>query len=385
MNKTVLISGAGVAGSTLAYWLARRGYEVTVVERAAALRSSGNPVDVKGPAVAVAERMGIMPRLRAAGSAVDRMTFVDAAGKPVGRVPLAAFQGSSGDREVEVPRADLAAILLEASRTEAEFVWGDTVTALTQDGDGVDVTFAGAPARRFDLVIGADGLHSTVRRLAFGPEREFVRHKGMYVATMPIDAPVGSDREVVIYNTPGRAVSVHPTRGRALAAFIFRHDAVPGFDHRDQSSHKRLVAEAYSAGGWRLPDLLDRMHAADDLYFDAVSQVDLPTWSTGRIVLVGDAGSSLSLFGDGSTLAMAGAYTLAEELGEATDDPAAALRRYEARHRKLVRSKQGGFRIAGALLLPATRTGLTLRNAATRFMPAIAGLRATRSAPATVS
>ncbi|MFI6167376.1 FAD-dependent oxidoreductase [Nocardia sp. NPDC051052] len=381
MNKTVLISGAGVAGSTLAYWLARRGYEVTVVERAAALRSSGNPVDVKGPAVAVAEQMGIMPQLRAAGSAVDRMIFVDAAGKPVGRVPLAAFQGSSGDREVEVPRADLAAILLAASRAEAEFVWGDTITGLTRDDEGVDVTFASAPPRRFDLVIGADGLHSTVRRLAFGPESEFVRHKGMYVATMPVDAPVGSDREVVIYNTPGRAVSVHPTRGHALAAFIFRHDAVPGFDHRDQASHKSLVAEAYSGGGWRLPELLERVHAADDLYFDAVSQVDLPTWSTGRIALVGDAGSSLSLFGDGSTLAMAGAYTLAEELGEATGDPAAALRRYEARHRKLVQSKQGGFRIAGAMLLPATRTGIALRNAATRFMPAIAGLRAARSAP----
>ncbi|MFD6162635.1 FAD-dependent oxidoreductase [Nocardia sp. NPDC060256] len=378
MNKTVLISGAGVAGSTLAYWLARQGYEVTVVERAAALRSSGNPVDVKGPAVAVAEQMGIMPQLRAAGSAVDRMTFVDGSGKSVGRIPLAAFQGSGGDREVEVPRADLAAILLAASRAEAEFVWGDTITGLTQDSEGVGVTFAKASPRRFDLVIGADGLHSTVRRLAFGPESEFVRHKGMFVATMPIDAPVGSDREVVIYNTPGRAVSVHPTRGRALAAFIFRHDAVPGFDHRDQASHKRLVAEAYSGGSWRLPELLQRMDAAD-LYFDAVSQVDSPTWSTGRIALVGDAGSSLSLFGDGSTLAMAGAYTLAEELG-AADNPATALHRYEARHRKLVRSKQGGFRIAGALLVPATRTGIALRNGATRLTPALTALANLRSA-----
>ncbi|MFI7003721.1 FAD-dependent oxidoreductase [Nocardia sp. NPDC050175] len=318
MNKTVLISGAGVAGSTLAYWLARRGYEVTVVERAAALRSSGNPVDVKGPAVAVAEQMGIMPQLRAAGSAVDRMTFVDGSGKSVGRVPLAAFQGSGGDREVEVPRADLAAILLEASHTDAEFVWGDTITGLTQDSEGVDVTFGNAPARRFDLVIGADGQHSTVRRLAFGPESEFVRHKGMFVATMPIDAPVGSDREVVIYNTPGRAVSVHPTRGHALAAFIFRHDAVPGFDHRDQASHKHLVAEAYSGGGWRLPELLERMYAAEDLYFDAVSQVDLPTWSTGRV--------------------------------------------------------------ARALLLPATRTGIALRNGATRLAPVITAISTLRSA-----
>lgn len=162
MGKAVLISGAGVGGSTLAYWLTRRGFDVTVVEHAAGQRSSGNPVDVKGPAVDVAEKMGILDRLQAMGSSVNRMTFVNADGRRTARIGLEAFQGGAGEREVEVPRADLAAVLLETARDKAEFLWGDSIAGLHQDADRVNVSFAQADSRRFDIVIGADGLHSNV-------------------------------------------------------------------------------------------------------------------------------------------------------------------------------------------------------------------------------
>jgi 2-polyprenyl-6-methoxyphenol hydroxylase-like FAD-dependent oxidoreductase len=368
-NQTVLISGAGIAGSTLAYWLARHGFRPTVVERATGLRSSGNPVDVKGPAVEVAERMGLLPRLRAADSNVTDMRFVNAAGRHVGRINLRAFRMSAGDREPEVPRAKLASILLEASREDAEFLWDDTVVALSQDKDGVNVTFDRGEPRRFDLVIGADGLHSAVRRLTFGPETDFVHHMGIYVATLPIDDPVDNDREVILYNTPGLLVSVHPSRGHAVAAFMFRSPAVPGFDHRDTEQHKRLVTTTFADGSWRVPELLERVRAADDIYFDSVSQVRLPSWSDRRIAVLGDAASCLSLFGDGSTLAIAGAHTLAEELAAGRTDPATAFRRYETRHRTLVDPKQRGFASAAALLIPATRRGITVRNMATRLFP----------------
>ncbi|WP_040783333.1 FAD-dependent oxidoreductase [Nocardia pneumoniae] len=377
MGGKVLISGAGVAGSTLAYWLTRRGFAVTVVERAVGQRSSGNPVDVKGPAVDVVEKMGILPRLRAAGSRVERMTFVNAQGKRVAGLPLSVFQDGAGAKEVELPRADLAGILLDAVSEKAEFRWGDTVTALTPDPDGVDVSFANAAPQRFDLVIGADGLHSTVRRLAFGPETDFRAHQGMYVATLPIPEPFGSDREVMFHNLPGRAVSVHPTNGHAIAAFLFRGDAVPDFDHRDLDLHKRLVIDAFADAGWRVPELLDRVRAADDLYFDAVSRVDVPRWSSGRIALVGDAASCLSLLGDGSTLAITGAYTLAESLAR-TEDPVAAFRRYETAHRRLVEPKQRGFRAGAAMLVPTNRAGILLRNAAAIAVTAISGLGARR-------
>ena len=382
MSKTALISGAGVAGSTLAYWLRRCGFEVTVVERAAGQRSSGNPVDVKGPAVAVAQQRGIMPQLQAVRSLVSQMTFVNASGKAVARIGLGAFQGNAGELEVEIPRAELASILLAAARDDVEFLWGDTITALGNHDHGVDVTFERASARRFDIVVGADGLHSVVRRLTFGEESGFIRHMGMYVATLRIDAPFGSEREVIIYNTPGRAVAVHPTRGHAIVAFIFRHAEVQDMDHRDEVVQKRLVAEAFSNAGWRVPELLERVTDSDDMYFDAVSQVQLPSWSDKRVVVVGDAASCLSLFGDGSTLAMAGAYTLARALARWCDStellPEEAFRRYEEAHRAVVAPNLNGYRLGAAMLLPATRGGILMRNTIARATPVLGAVRSLR-------
>jgi 2-polyprenyl-6-methoxyphenol hydroxylase-like FAD-dependent oxidoreductase len=371
-NPTVLISGAGVAGPTVAYWLARHGFRPTVVECAAGLRTSGSPVDVRGPAVRIAERMGVMERLLEARTAVTAISFVNRSGRQVGRVNTRALQQASGSREVELTRTDLAAILYEAGRDSAEFCFDDTITALSQDGSGVDVTFEKAAPRRFELLIGADGLHSTTRRVAFGPESEFVRHKGIYVATMQLNAPAEHRQEVVIYNAPGRMVAIHPVRGRAVAAFIFRSPVVEGFDHRDIEQHKQIITRAYTGDGWRLPELLDRVRAADDLWLDSVSQVRMDRWANGRVALVGDAASSVSLFGDGSTLAMAGAHTLAEELAATPTDPGPAFARYEANHRTLVDPRQGAIAIAAALMVPATRTGIAARNLATRLWPTAA-------------
>jgi 2-polyprenyl-6-methoxyphenol hydroxylase-like FAD-dependent oxidoreductase len=371
-DQTVLISGAGIAGPTLAYWLTRQGFHPTVVEHAAALRSSGNPVDVRGPAVAVAEQMGVMPRIRQAGTDVTGTSFVNANGRRVGRVNMRALQQAAGSREVELPRGDLAAILHQASRDHAEFLFGDAIVALSQDEDGVSVTFEHAQPRRFDLVIGTDGLHSAVRRLAFGPESDFVQHLGIYVATVRLDGLAGlieGGREVVMYNAPGRAAAIHPSRGQALAFFAFRSPAAPDFDYRDTAQHKRLLTAAFQDGGWRVPQLLKLVQATDDLYFDSVSQVRIRPWWHGRVALAGDAASCVSLFGDGSSLAMAGAFTLAEELAASPGDHRLAFRRYEAQHRTLVDPKQRNILRGASLLIPATRPGILARNLATRLWP----------------
>jgi len=367
-NPTVLISGAGIGGTTLAYWLARHGLRPVVVERAAGLRSSGSPVDVRGPAVEVAQRMGVMERLREAATNATALSFVNSTGRQVGRVNTRALQQATGSREVEVTRTDLASVLYEAGRDTTEYLFGDTMTALTQDETGVDVTFEKAAPRRFDLVIGADGLHSTTRRLAFGPEAEFVRHMGMYVATMQLNGSA----EHVIHNAPGRMASIHPVRGRALAAFIFRSPALKDFNHRDIEQHKQILTDVYAGDGWQVPELLGRARAAEDLWLDSVSQVRLDRWSNGRIVLLGDAASSVSLFGDGSTLAMAGAYTLAEELAATPATPRSAFARYETKHRTLVDPKQGNITVAAALMVPSTRRGIAARNLASRLWPAAA-------------
>jgi 2-polyprenyl-6-methoxyphenol hydroxylase-like FAD-dependent oxidoreductase len=387
-NRTVLISGGGIAGSTLAYWLARHGFSPTVVEHADTLRSSGSPVDVRGPAVQVAEQMGVMPQLRAAATAVTALSFINATGRQVGRVNMRALQRAAGSEEIELPRGDLATILHDASRDSAEYLFGDSITSLSQHDEGMDVTFAHSQPRRFDLVVGADGLHSAVRRLAFGPESDFVEHLGVYVATLPLDGPVESAQDVLMYSTPGRVISLHPGRDRPLAAFLFRSPAVPDFDHRDLEQHRKLLLTAFAEGSWRVPELLDRVRQADDLYFDAVSKVRLPQWWRGRVALVGDAASCVSLFGDGSSLAMAGAYALAEELAATPSDHESAFRRYETAHRKLANPKQENAGQAASLMIPATRHGIVIRNLATRLWPAGAAvswlrrrLRQKRAAP----
>ncbi|MFE9206423.1 FAD-dependent monooxygenase [Micromonospora sp. NPDC007230] len=367
--RSVLISGAGIAGNTLAWWLARHGFRPTVVERAAGHRSSGAPVDVRGPALPVVQAMGLVDRLRAAATSVTGVRLVDGAGATIARVSMAATR-APGSAELEIPRADLAAILHRAAADDVEFRYDDHITALAEDSDGVDVTFARGAPGRFDLVVGADGLHSAVRRLAFGPEPAHVRHLGVWVAGLPLGGPADDPYDVLLYNTPGRLASVHPARGSALAAFIFRGPMVDDFDHRDLAQHKRLVLGAYQGDrGWRLPELLDRVRSADDLYFDSVSRVHLPRWSRGRIVLVGDAASCVSLFGDGSSLAVAGAHSLAEALA-AADHPV-AFGRYEADHQRRTEPKRRAARYAAALLVPRTRLGLATRNGLARFVAAV--------------
>ncbi|MDV3123792.1 FAD-dependent oxidoreductase [Mycobacterium sp. 21AC1] len=362
--RTVLIVGAGVAGSTAAYWLARQGMSVTVVERAAGDRSSGSPVDVRGPAYDVAARMGVLPRLRSAATRATGISAVDRNGRRIGWAPIQVGRG------IEIPRSDLAAILADAERDAAEYRYGDTVRTLRQDAAGVEVTFERAEPQRFDLVVGADGLHSQVRELAFGTG--FIEHLGMYVATVDLTGDADGDT-VLMHNAPGRMAAVHPATGRGIAAFIFRDGA--RYDHRDTARHIEVVAAAYAGMGWRVPELLDRMRTAGDIYFDSVSRVRLDTWARGRIVLLGDAASCVSLLGDGSSLAIAGAATLSECIAVGRDDPASALGEYERRHRRLVMPRQRWMDPGSRVIVPATAAGVVARNTALRVT---AGIRPAR-------
>ncbi|MUL83184.1 MULTISPECIES: FAD-dependent oxidoreductase [unclassified Mycolicibacterium] len=364
--KTVLIVGAGVAGSTAAYWLARLGMTVTVVERASSDRSSGSPVDVRGPAYGVAERMEVLPQLRDAATRATGISAVDRRGRRIGWAPMQLGNG------IEIPRSDLAVILADAGRNAAEYRYGDTVTSLRQNAAGVEVTFEGAEPEEFDLVVGADGLHSRVRELAFGTG--FVEHLGMYVATVDLAEAAEGDT-VLMHNESGRMAAVHPATGRGIAAFIFRHPALPDYDHRDSSAHKGVVADAYAGMGWRVPELVQQMREATDIYFDSVSRVRMDTWSCGRVVLLGDAASCVSLLGDGSSLAIAGAATLSECIVANRDDPAAALREYERRHRRLVMPRQRWMGPGSRVIVPATAPGVVARNAALRVTGGISQAR----------
>jgi 2-polyprenyl-6-methoxyphenol hydroxylase-like FAD-dependent oxidoreductase len=355
----VLISGAGIAGCTLAHWLTRNGHSVTVVERSGALRSSGSPVDVRGPAVDVAERMNIAARLREASIHLKGMTLLDSGGRRVARVDIAALRSSIAPRDMELARGDLARILYEASANDADYIFRDSIKALTHDKMGVDVTFEHSRPRRFDFVIGADGLHSVVRRLAFGADPEFVRHAGLYAATILLPGRDG-EGEMFMLNTPGKLAALHPCQGVPLAYFIFWHPEIPEFDFTDLDQHKHILERTFAGIGWRVPEFLDVVRVAHDMYFDSVARVDVAKWARGRIALLGDASSCVSLFGDGSTLAITGAYELAKALKESPADPQGAFSRYQAIHSKLVASKQKNLISTAARIVPRTSTGLWL-------------------------
>ncbi|GAA1948417.1 FAD-dependent monooxygenase [Amycolatopsis minnesotensis] len=359
----VLIVGAGIAGPALAYWLARNGYRPTVVEHARQLRSGGSAIVVKGPAIPVAERMGILPPLRELATRNRSLTLLDPAGKRVLRLP----SSSGGAPTVEVTRADLSEVLHRSARDDAEFVFDDTVTALDQDEGGVDVTFRRSAPRRFDLVAGTDGMHSTLRRLVFGPERQFVSDLGLYGATVPLEPDaVGDPSELTMLTVPNRMLVVHPSRTTPLAIFTFRAARPALHDRGNIALHKQTVADAYAGVRWRAPELVAAYLDHPAPFFDPLTTVRMPSWSRGRVVLLGDAAAATALLGDGSSMAMAGAHALAEELASHHGDHARAFATYESRLRREVRPRQRRVGPLSRLMVPSTRTGLVVRNAVGR-------------------
>ncbi|MFI5834300.1 FAD-dependent monooxygenase [Micromonospora sp. NPDC051300] len=362
-QKRVLLSGAGIAGATAAYWLARTGWQVTVVEKAAGVRSSGNPVDVRGEAASVVRQMQLWPRLQEAATGVSRLVVLDAGGHR--RAVVGTRQTADAGSEVEVARSVLAGTLLDAARDQAEVIVGDSIAALTQDADGVDVRFEQGSPRRFDLVLGADGLHSAVRRLAFGPEQRFANPFGMYVGTMRTSISGGDPHEVLLFNRPGISLSIHPAGGSPLAAFIFRSGEP--YDHHDREAAKRLVRAAYAGKGWVTDQAVADWLVADDVYFDAVTRIVMPSWARGRVVLLGDAADCISLLGEGSSNAIVAAKALADALAEHPGQHGAAFAAYEATHRRRLRSFHRRAGLISHFLVPATDLGLRVRNTGLRL------------------
>jgi 2-polyprenyl-6-methoxyphenol hydroxylase-like FAD-dependent oxidoreductase len=365
MNRSVLISGAGVAGPSLAYWLGRSGYPVTLVERAPALRLSGAaPVDFRGDQLALLERMGVLADIRASQTGMGDQLVIDADGRRLTTFPSALFSG-----DVEIERGDLARILYRHSEHAAEYVFGDHITALADAADGVEVTFAHGPARRFGLIVGADGLHSVVRRLAFGDEQQFRQDLGLCVAGFSMPNRLGLDHSGLIYNEPGRLAMVASGRDRTQAAVgLMFTTAAPDHDRRDTDGQKRIVAGHFEGVGWEVPALLAAMHDTPELYFDTISQIRLGQWSAGRVVLLGDAAWCAGPGGNGTGHAMLGAYTLAGELALAAGNHEAAFRRYEQIMRPIVVKSQKTASGAARFLTPATERKIRNRNRTFRIL-----------------
>jgi 2-polyprenyl-6-methoxyphenol hydroxylase-like FAD-dependent oxidoreductase len=368
-SKDILISGASVAGPALAWWLARYGFRPVIVERSARLRDGGYTVDFRGEVhLRVLRQMGLLEQIRARQTGLRTLSYVDDQGRRVADMPPVFFAG-----DVEILRGDLARILYQATSDGTEYIFGDSVTGLEQDGDGVRVTFARAAPRTFDLVIGADGVHSNIRRLAFGPESAFARDLGLFVSiftvpdfTMPDftvpDFTVPSSTGL-LYSVPGKTAGIFAAgEDCAIAQLYFtapdlRYD--PGVGVRLE---QEIVAAQFAGLGWQVPRLLAGMASAPDFYFDTTSQIHMDAWSTGRVALIGDAACAAGPGGNGTGNAVVAAYILAGELAETRGEHATAFARYERRLRGYVAGGQKQAAGSQAFLAPTTWRKIKQRN-----------------------
>ncbi|MCP2335213.1 FAD-dependent monooxygenase [Actinomadura rupiterrae] len=356
MGKRVLISGASIAGPALAYWLARYGYDVTVVERAPGIRPGGQAVDFRGHVhLSVLEKMGLLDEIRAHQTGNGPLYMLDEQGNPMVTLP-ASFTGG----EVEILRGDLAGLLYERTRDDVRYRFEDSIASLTETADAVHVTFERGAPETFDLVVGADGLHSNVRRLVFGPEQRFVRDSGHHVAIFEAPNRLALREDVLLYSEPGRGLALYPIRQSAAANVmcVFAADKVTVGRH-DIQGQKRLVAQAYDGMGWSSGQVLADLWEARYFYFDSISVVKMDHWTRGRVALLGDAGYGATCGGMGTGLAIVCAYVLAGELA-ASADHQTAFTNYEQQIKKFTKACQQVAGGVGSFFAPKSIRRRTL-------------------------
>jgi 2-polyprenyl-6-methoxyphenol hydroxylase-like FAD-dependent oxidoreductase len=361
--RSILVCGAGIAGPTLAYWLKAGGFAPTLIEQAPALRGGGYVIDFWGLGYDIAERMGLKAGIERAGYRMRELRVVDGKSRRIAGFGTGVFAALTGGRYVTVARSELSRLIFARITDGTETIFGDEVVSLAEHADHVAVSLRRGGERRFDLVVGADGLHSTVRRLVFGPQARYEKHLGYNVAAFEAEGyRPRHDNVYVMYGAPGRMVGRVSLRDdRTLFLLVFAHG--PDGPQDDPLLQKALLRARYDGGQWECPAILDALGRTDDLYFDRVSQIRMPRWSSGRVALVGDAACCVSLLaGQGSALAMLGAYVLAGELARAQGDHVTAFRNYESILRGFIETKQKGAERFASAFAPKTRLGVVFRN-----------------------
>jgi 2-polyprenyl-6-methoxyphenol hydroxylase-like FAD-dependent oxidoreductase len=365
----VAINGIGVAGPTLAYWLHRYGHEPVLFERATALRTGGHLIDFWGLGYAIAERMGLISTLRQRGYLMKRLSMVDGQGQEAAALDLRTMRELLGERFISLARADLSAGLFAACEGVSSH-FGSSVTGLVQGRNEVILTFEGGQRDRFDLVVGADGLHSTIRELAFGPQERFEKPLDCYVAAFRLSGyPRRDDLMYVSHTVPGRQVGRVSLRNDETLILLICRASLIGKEPPPLEQQKEALRWAFSNMKWEVPEILDAMEGVEEIYFDRVSQIHLPSWSSGRVALIGDAAACASLLaGEGAGLAMLEAYVLAGEIHRAQSNLPQALAAYEAHLRRFVAEKQEAALRFRAFFAPRTSLALTVRNLSLRCL-----------------
>ncbi|MFI2206076.1 FAD-dependent monooxygenase [Streptomyces sp. NPDC020192] len=357
-SKRVLVSGASIAGPAAAYWLSRYGFEVTVVERAERLREGGQAVDFRGAAhMTMLRKMGLLEEVERRRTDARPLIVLGSDGEEQLRLP-ASFTGG----EIEIARGDLSQLLYDRTRDQAEYVFGDSIASLHQVHSGVEVTLDSGRTGAFDLVLGADGLHSNVRRLVWGAEEQFVKQSGYYVSLFATADRVGLGAQSVLYSEPRRGMLVYgTTEGQLNVMCVFASDALDYHRH-DIATQKELVAKAFAGMGWRASGLMPGLADADQFYFDAIGMVQMPEYVKARVALLGDAGYGATTGGMGAGMAMVAAYVLVGELAEVDGHYRGAYAAYQTQIRGYAKACQRVAAGAGPFFAPATAKKLKRRG-----------------------
>src|SRR6266511_2647066 len=367
----IAINGAGIAGPTLAYWLHQSGHEVVLIEAAPQLRSGGYIIDFWGIGYDIAEKMGLIPQIRALGYQVEEVRFVNRQSRKHGGFDVEVFRRMTRGRLTSLRRSDLAATIYGALDGTVETIFGDSVTRIEDAGECVRLSFEHAAPREVDLLIGADGLHSHVRQLVFGPEARFEIPLGYHVAAFEVESYRPRDELVYItHGVPGRQISRFSMRDdTTLFLFVFRDEYLTAKEPTSEQERKAVLRNVFGDVGWECPRILAAMEHASSVYFDRVSQIRMDCWTKGRTALVGDAAACVSLLaGEGTGLAMAEAYVRAGELRACGGDYSLAFARYQERLMPFLNRKQESSAKFASSFAPKTAVGITVRNLVTRLM-----------------
>jgi 2-polyprenyl-6-methoxyphenol hydroxylase-like FAD-dependent oxidoreductase len=355
----ILISGASISGPVLAYWLIRHGFDVTIVERAPHLRKTGgHAVDLFRPAMEISAKMGVLPQIEALATGTNELILYREGAQRPARVDLNKVFGASSDRHVEIMRDDLSEAYYRAGCDDVEYLFGDSITSISADGD---VTFEHNEPRSFDVVIGADGLHSNVRRLVFGEDAGRTRFLGGYLAVESAPKSLARDGEMAVHMGAGRMAGIYTAQplDDARALFMFRSKEELQIHYRDALGQKELLRKRFAGMDPAVDGWVAELDRAPTFYFDSIIQLELNTWSRGRVALVGDAGYCPGPAVGGSTsLAVIGAYVLAGELAQAKGDYPRAFASYENAMADAVRHSRAFARTAAKTIVPSSRAGV---------------------------
>lgn len=370
----ILISGASVAGPVLAYWLSRYGFDVTVVERAPTLRKTGgHAVDLFRPAMEISAKMGVLPRIEALATGTTRLALYREDRTRATNIDLTKIYAASSDRHVEIMRDDLSEIYYEAARDDVEYLFGDSITEIEHDGT---VTFERSEARSFDVIVGADGLHSNVRRLTFGEEAGLTRFLGGYLSVLSAPKALVRPGEMVGHVGVGRFAGIYTADhlDDARVVFLFRRREEPDYDHRDVLRQKELLRDAFTGMHDQVDGWLAEIERTPTFYFDSITQLRTDRWSRRRVTLVGDAGYCPGPAVGGSTsLAVLGAYVLAGELARADGDHLRAFAAYELQMREPVHRSRSFARGAAKGIIPGSRAGVWALTSGAQLISAMPG------------